>query len=123
MNASVLIGNLGRDPELKFIQGSGKAVCNFSIGVKRPYSQETDWFDITVWGKTAENCAEYLTKGSKVCVQGYFYNDQWEKDGQKRIKTRFNASTVEFLSKKSETTQSNDGFSQAIEDQDLDLPF
>jgi len=128
MNKIILSGNLGKPPELRFIAGSGKAVCNFSIAVKRPYSEESDWFNIVVWGKSAENCANYLDKGSKVLIEGYTYQQSWDKnDGSKGYKQVVNASNVEFLNKvnKSSEPQSNgfdnEGF-QAIEDDD-DIPF
>lgn len=99
MNNLILIGRLVRDPELKFIAGSGKAVANFSIVVDRPFSKEkqADFFNVVVWGKTAENCAEYLEKGRKVAVKGHLINEQYEKDGQKKIFTKVIADNVEFL--------------------------
>ena len=128
MNKIILSGNLGKEPELRFIAGSGKAVCNFSIAVKRPFSDQSDWFNIVTWGKTAENCANYLSKGSKVLVGGYSYQESWEKDdGTKGYKQVVNATTVEFLIKVDKSNQQpqnnfdNQGF-QSIEDDD-EIPF
>ena len=89
MNQLSLTGKLGRDPELKYVQGSGKAVCNFSLAVKRPFSKDaTDWFDVVLWDKTAEFAANNLKKGETVVVYGYVYIDTWEKDGVKQQRTK-----------------------------------
>jgi single-strand DNA-binding protein len=72
---TVIVGNLGRDAELRFTPG-GQAVCNFSVATTRTYpgadgelKKETTWFRVTVWGKQAENCNTYLHKGDKVLIQ------------------------------------------------------
>lgn len=96
-NKIVLSGNLVKAPELRETS-NGKSVATFSLAVKRDYSEETDFFNIIVWGKQAENCAKYLDKGSKVLVVGQLQNKSYEaKDGSKRTVTEINASEVEFL--------------------------
>ncbi|SDC85219.1 single stranded DNA-binding protein (ssb), partial [Candidatus Frackibacter sp. WG11] len=70
MNKVILIGRLGQDPELRYTP-NGVAVCNFSIAVQRPFTnqqgeRDVDWVDIVVWRKQAENCANYLAKGRQV---------------------------------------------------------
>ena len=67
MNTVIMIGRLTRDPELRYIPNTGKAVANFDIAVDRPFSKEkeTDFFKVQVWGKMAENCANYLAKAVK----------------------------------------------------------
>lgn len=103
INMAVLVGNLGRDPELKHTQG-GTAVCEFSIAVNSrekdsegEWHDRADWFDIRTWNELAENCAQYLSKGSKVAVDGRLRVDKWEKDGQKRSKVVIVARSVQFL--------------------------
>jgi len=67
----ILVGNLGRDPEMRYTP-DGKAVTSFSVATSRKYNDkdETTWFRVSVWGKQAESCNQYLTKGSKVLVEG-----------------------------------------------------
>ena len=100
MNKVILIGNLTKDLETRETP-SGKTVANFSIAVNRPFSNDTDFFNITVWDKQAENCAKFLKKGSKVGIVGYLYNRSYEtNDGTKRTITEINATEVEFLTPK-----------------------
>lgn len=98
MNNVVLIGRLTRDPELRFT-ASGKAVCTFSIAVNKPFSKskEADFFIIVVWGKTAEHCANYLTKGRLVGIQGRLQSRSYTKHDEKRYVTEVVADQVEFL--------------------------
>lgn len=141
MNNVVMIGRLTRDPELRFTAGSGKAVATFTIAVNRQFSKnnEADFFRVVVWGKSGENCANYLAKGRLVGIQGRVQNNNYETNaGEKRYTTEIVADRVEFLeSGKGNRTQNNnnnnfspefpdfndgaDGF-QAIEDDD-DVPF
>ena len=99
------VGNLTRDPELRFIT-NGTAVCDFGVALNRKYNdkEETTFVDVTVWSKLAELCGEHLTKGGKVAIVGRLKLDTWEtKDGQKRSKLVVVANDVEFLySKKNE---------------------
>lgn len=84
MNQVVLIGRLTRDPELRFVPSSGKAVANFTLAVNRVYSKEkeADFFRIVVWGKQAENVATYLKKGSQCAVSGSIHNNNYtDRDG------------------------------------------
>lgn len=105
INKAIIIGNLGRDPELHST-GSGKQVCNFSIATTEKWDggERTDWHRIVVWGRTGENCAKYLSKGSKVYVEGSIQYRDWEdKDGNKRTTTEIKAWTVKFLDSRSES--------------------
>lgn len=98
MNKVILTGNLTRDVE-KRETSSGKSVANFSIAVSRPLSDETDFFNVTVWGNQAENCAKYLKKGSKVGIVGSLQNRKYEdREGAVRYITEIVAEQVEFLS-------------------------
>lgn len=117
VNKAILVGNLGKDPELRYTS-SGKAVCNFTLATteKTKDNEYTEWHRITVWGNQAEACTNYLSKGSKVYVEGRIETRSYEKDGQKRYTTEINAYTVQFLDPKKENTQD-------YNDDDGDLPF
>lgn len=103
-NRSVLIGNLVRDPELRFTQ-DGKAVCNFDIAINHNFTnakgdkkEETVYIPVTVWGKQAESTAKYMKKGRLVLVEGRIYQENWnDKDGNKRSKLKLNCSSIKFL--------------------------
>ena len=104
LNKVFLIGNLTRDPELRYIP-SGTAVASFGLATNRIYTtqdgerkEEVCFVDIVAWSKTAENCANYLSKGSALFVEGRLQYDSWEtEDGQKRNKLRVVADRVQFL--------------------------
>ncbi|MBI9013360.1 MAG: single-stranded DNA-binding protein [Clostridiales bacterium] len=102
MNQVILIGRLTRDPELRFIPNSGTAVARFSLAVNREFKKEgqpdADFFNIVVWGKSAENCANYLKKGRLVAVNGNMRNNNYEdKNGVKHYNIEIVANRVEFL--------------------------
>ncbi len=104
VNKVILVGNLGRDPELRYIP-SGQAVANFTLATNERWrdkdgnnQERTEWHRIVVWGKSAENCAQYLQKGRSVYVEGRLQTREWEdKDGNKRNTTEVIAQTVQFL--------------------------
>jgi len=124
MNNTTQIGRWTRDLELKFLPGSGKAIAKGSIAVDRSYGEGADFFEVTIWGKQAENASQYTKKGSKIAIQGRLQQETWEKDGQKRSKVGIVAERVEFLDGKNSGQTSGsgvDGF-QAVEDDD-DIPF
>jgi len=109
MNNVVLIGRLTKDPELRFVPSTGMAVTNFTLAVDKDMfgdkKQEAvnqgrptaDFIYITVFGKSAENCANYLKKGNKCAVHGRITTSSYEKDGAKQFKTGVTADRVEFL--------------------------
>ena len=106
VNKVILIGNLGAPPELKHTQ-SGLAVCTLSLATtdKRKdqsgeWVEQTEWTRVNVWKQTAENCAKYLKKGSKIYVEGKLQTRKWEKDGIERYSTEVTAFTVDFLDSK-----------------------
>ena len=107
LNRVVLIGRLTRDPELRFTT-SGMAVCKFSLAVDRDRKnkegqKETDFINIVVFGKLAELCAEYLSKGRLAAVDGKLQINSFEgEDGQKRTNANVIADNVRFLSPKSD---------------------
>lgn len=104
MNRVFLMGNLTRDPELKRLP-NGDAVTDLAVAVNETYRnrsgetvEKTCFADVVVWGRTAENCEQYLSKGSPLLVEGGLQLDQWEtNDGQKRSKLRIRARRVQFL--------------------------
>lgn len=105
INKVILIGNLGRDPELRYTQG-GSAVTNFSVATNERWKdkdgnnqERTEWHRVIVWGRSAENCAQYLQKGSTVYVEGRLQTNEWEdKEGIKRKTTEVIARDVQFMS-------------------------
>lgn len=105
-NKIILIGNLTRDPELRYTP-QGTSVCNFGIAVNRKYKQademkeEVTFINVVVFGKQADTCGQYLNKGSGVLVEGRLQERRWEtEDGQKRSKHEVVAQNVRFLSRR-----------------------
>jgi single-strand DNA-binding protein len=105
VNKVILIGNLGRDPELRYTPG-GQPVANFSIATSESWNKKdgsgreerTEWHRIVAWGRTAELCAQYLSKGRTVYVEGRLQTREWEnKEGQKQRTTEVVANTVQFI--------------------------
>lgn len=148
MNHVVIIGRLARDPEMRFIQ-SGQTVAKFTVAVDRRLSKEkkaeaqakgqptADFIRVIAWGKTAELCANYLTKGKSVAVQGTIQTSTYKTNtGETRYSTDVVANNVEFIGGKNEGQGGNEpmggggsdehGYNQddfqAIED-DEDIPF
>ena len=125
MQQYMCTANLTKDVELRTTP-NGKSVATLSIAVKRPYSEETDFFNAVVWDKKAENCAKFLKKGSKVGIVGYLYNRSYEtNDGTKRTICEINCLEVEFLSPKQAEEQvvSVKRERPQLEEIDGNLPF
>jgi single-strand DNA-binding protein len=133
----IVVGNLGKDPEMRYTP-SGQAVTNFNVATSRKYTssdgnqvEETVWFRISTWGKTAEVCNQYLKKGKKVLVEGRLNPDSetggpriWNRqDGTAAASYEITAGTVRFLSPRGEGESSNAaGESKAVSEPD-DIPF
>jgi single-strand DNA-binding protein len=106
LNSVFLIGNLTRDPELKFVPG-GTAVANLRLAVNERYRDSngemkdiTCFLTVVVWGKLAESCSQYLSKGSPLFVEGTLQSRSWQtQDGQKRNVLEVRAKRVQFLGK------------------------
>ena len=102
MNKVILIGRLTRDPELRYTS-SNVATCTFSVAVDRPFAnqngeREADFINVVVWRKQAENCKNYLTKGSQVAIEGRIQTRNYDdKDGKKVYVTEVVADNVQFL--------------------------
>ena len=113
-NTVILVGRLTRDlgmDERSFgYAPNGQARANISIAVNRSrkngdqWVDEVNYFDVTIWGKTAENLKPYLTKGKQICVEGYLKQDRWEKDGQKMSRVSIVANNVQLLGGKADGT-------------------
>ena len=120
MNKMFLIGNLTRDPELSTIP-SGSTVCKFGVAVNRRGGREgnqTDFYNVTVWGAMGENCAKYLKKGNKVGIVGDFVCRTYESNGEKKFSLDVNANDIEFLTPKG--GQESGGMTPVADDS---LPF
>lgn len=112
LNMAQIIGRLGRDVDLKYSQ-SGTAVANISAATDESYTdrdgnrvERTEWHRIVAYGKTAENCANFLTKGSLVYVEGSLQTRKWQdQQGQDRYTTEIKALRVQFLDRKNDDGQ------------------
>jgi single-strand DNA-binding protein len=104
VNKVILIGNLGKDPEIRYTQ-SGEPIANFSLATNEVWTdkngerqERTEWHQIVVWGKQGENCGKYLKKGRPVFVEGRLQTRSWEdKQGSKRYTTEIVATEVVLL--------------------------
>ena len=104
VNKVILVGNLGKDPEVRFTP-SGRAVARFTLATAESWmdqesgrQERTDWHNIVVWGKQAESCGQYLAKGRQVYVEGRITSRSYDdKDGNKRYITEIIAQRVQFL--------------------------
>jgi single-strand DNA-binding protein len=121
------MGNLTKDPELKFLP-SGTAVCNFSIASNDKYKKDDEWIDqvsyldIVVFSRQAENCNEYLSKGRPVLIEGKLQQRRWEaKDGTKRSKIEIVASNVLFLGSGKDKPDNINDTDEVVDDSDV--PF
>ena len=123
-NQVILMGNLTKDPELRYIP-SGAAVCNFGLAVNKKYTdsqggkqEDVTFIDVVCWNKLAEACAEYLHKGSPAFVEGRLKQNSWEtEDGGKRYKHEIVARSVQFLS------NGKPGQDEDKDGNDDDVPF
>lgn len=105
INKAILVGNLGRDPEMRYTQ-DGSAVANFSVATSRRWNdrntnerrEHTEWHNVVCFRRLAEVCGEYLHKGSKVYIEGYLQTRSWEgQDGQTRYRTEVVANEMKML--------------------------
>jgi single-strand DNA-binding protein len=128
-NRVILMGNLTRDPELRYTP-NGSAVVNFSIAVNRRYKvdnekrEETSFFDIVFFGKRAETIAEYMKKGRPLLVEGRLQQRRWETDeGQKRSKVEVVGENFQFMGGRSQDSPRPGSDSEPPEFDDSDIPF
>ncbi len=108
MNKAILIGRLTKDPEIRYTQ-SGKAVSSFTLAIDRPFKDEngnkaTDFIPVVAWGKTAEVCGKYLTKGRQTAVMGRIQTRSYTADdGSRRYVTEVLADEIEFIGNREKT--------------------
>ena len=136
VNKVILVGNLGRDPELRYTK-NGQAVANFSVATSESWQsrdgggreERTEWHRVVAWAKTAELCAQYLSKGRTVYVEGQLRTREWEdREGNKRQTTEIHAQTVQFIGGRGgggrggETQRPEGGIDESAPGDD-DIPF
>jgi len=125
LNKIMLIGNVGSDPEMRYTP-NGKAVTSFRMATNYRYigsdgerKEETEWFRVSVWGKQAESCNQFLSKGRRVYVEGRLHSRSWEgQDGQMRTSLEVSANRVIFLERAAPVSLPEEG-----ELEPEDLPF
>jgi len=126
VNKAIILGNLGRDPELRHTPG-GKAVCTLRIATNEVWTDQsgerqerTEWHTVVVWGRQAENCNQYLKKGRSVYIEGRLTTRKWQdKDGKDRYSTEIVADRVQFIGG---GTGAGGGGGRDFEDQSLEPP-
>lgn len=140
MNKVVLIGRISKDFELKFIPNSGTATCTINLAIDKyntkTKQKEADFINVVLWGKNAENTAQYMSKGSEMAVNGKIQTRSYDaKDGSKRYVTEVVATEVQFLSKGQGNKQqvevptdpwSGENFEDGelvVDNSDSDMPF
>lgn len=122
-NKVFLIGNLTRDPEMRYTT-AGIPVTKFSLAVnRRGKGDEVDFFNIVTWRKLAEICGEYLSKGKKIAVEGHLEIDNYEKEGKQRIWAQIVADDVQILSRKDSDDGSPAGDPTVNAPTDEEIPF
>jgi single-strand DNA-binding protein len=138
VNKAILIGNLGRDPELRYTP-SGAAVCTFSIATSEKWrdkqtnemKESTNWHNIVLWGKQAELAKQYLTKGSPVYIEGRIQTRSWDDNGVKKYITEIVGQRLQFLGRRTgEAAAEGDAppppeadAAPPLTEEDDDLPF
>jgi single-strand DNA-binding protein len=129
-NKVILIGNLTKDPELRYTP-QGTPVCTFRLASTQKYKsgegmkEDTLFINVVVWGKQGETVAQYLSKGKSVLVDGRLQEHRWEADGQQKSRFEVVAQTVRFLGRRDEAGSgeaASDSFSQPYETTDIE-PF
>lgn len=132
LNKVALVGRLTRDPEVRYTANNQTPVAKFTLAVSRTFKREgqpeADFLPIVVWGKQAENCGKYISKGRLVAVSGRIETRSWDdQDGKRHYATEVIADGVDFLDKSSDVRQggSNDSFNNDFHpvDGEDDLPF
>ncbi len=139
VNKAILIGNLGRDPEMRYTP-DGLAVANFSIATSEEWKdkntgdkrERTEWHRIVAFGRLGEICGEYLKKGKKVYIEGRLQTRDWEdKEGVKRYTTEIVAAQMQMLDPKGSVDRSSSNAASDVPDipettgefEDKDIPF
>jgi single-strand DNA-binding protein len=126
VNKVILIGNVGKDPEIRNLD-NGNTVANFSLATSETYKDkngekqtDTEWHNVTIWGKLAEVVSKYVTKGKKVYLEGKIKTRSYEKDGETKYVTDIICNNMQILSSKNDTETTS--VPKSTPDPD-DLPF
>ena len=129
VNKHIGIGNLGRDPEMRFM-ADGKAVTNFSYAITEKYKDKTgqqqevtEWINVATFGRLAEIAGEYLKKGTKVYVEGKMKTEKYSKDGVDRYTTKIIGEKMEMLSSKGDTADTPKAKPVETFEMDDEIPF
>jgi len=132
LNKVMIIGNVGSEPEMRFTP-NGNPVTSFRVATNHIYTtpdgerkQETEWFSVVAWGRLAEQCNQFLTKGRLVYAEGRLRTRSWEtQDGQKHYRTEVIANRVTFLDRQATAALPEDkiGEAEAGEIEPEDIPF
>lgn len=125
MNSILIKGRLTADPELKHTSND-KTVCNFSVAVNRRFQKDqTDFFRVAAWGKTAEFIEKYFSKGQEILIRGEMQSSKYEKNGESRIAWDLQAKEVDFCGSKAENQKETRAPDIMVDDDlcDDDLPF
>ena len=131
LNKVMIIGNLGSEPEMRFTP-NGNPVTSFRVATNRVYTtpegerkEETEWFTVVAWGKLAEQCNQFLTKGRLVYAEGRLHTRTWEgQEGQKHYRSEVVANRVTFLDKQSTSLQEDKADEGGTSDLEPDeIPF
>jgi single-strand DNA-binding protein len=132
-NKIIIVGNLGRDPELRYTP-QGTAVCSFSLATNEKrkdrageFQSITTWFRVTLWGKQAENANKFLTKGNPVYIEGRLRTEEWtDRDGKARTSLEVQATDMQFIGSRNEGDYSSgshdEGFSGGHHDDEGSAP-
>jgi len=127
LNKVMIIGNLGRDPEMRYTP-SGKPVTTFSVATSRTWNtsdgekrEETEWFNVVAWSSLAEICKQYLTKGQQVYIEGRLQTRHWDdQEGNKHTSVEIVANEMIILSERRETGESS---TESISNEEEEFPF
>jgi single-strand DNA-binding protein len=127
LNKVMIIGNLGRDPEMRYTP-SGKPVTTFSVATSRTWStsdgekrEETEWFNVVAWSSLAEICKQYLTKGQHVYIEGRLQTRHWDdQEGNKHTSVEIVANEMIILSERRETGESS---AESESNEEEEFPF
>lgn len=130
LNKVILIGHLGQNPELRYVPQTERAVANFTLATNErifnPSTNESDiraeWHRIVVWGKLAEFCEKYLTKGKQILLEGRLRTEKWQdRDGNQRYTTKIHAYSITMLGRRDESMSKEESYTET--DQDFSQDF
>ncbi|PLX68204.1 MAG: single-stranded DNA-binding protein [Denitrovibrio sp.] len=127
INKCVLLGNVTRDPEVKLVNDKNLPICKFGLAINRRYKHNDEFkddvcfIDVVAFGKNAEICGEFLSKGNQVLIEGRLSYNKWEQEGSIKAKHEVIAENVQLLSKGQKRTETNSNVS--LDDIDVIIPF